>query len=284
MDSLSKLSAISTGTNRTQRSAGAIRFVVAPAFVLLLLLCASHAAAQTDYQWQNTTSGGLWSAAGNWSPTGPANGSANTADFATLTLLGNNTAHLDLPETIGSLIFGDQANAFNWTLDNNGSSGNILTLAGAATVTVNNDAASISAVLGGSSGLTVFSSALSTSNGQALNLGGASNAVLAGTLILNPSAVESFSGATTVNGGSLMLDFSNLAGPTNLINGTSVLTLGGGILAVKDNSGAAATSQTFNGTILNPGSSAISVAANGNSNALSMLRRWARSRRTPAAR
>ncbi len=125
------------------------------------LLHAGRLAAQTDYQWQVTTSGGLWSTPGNWSPSGPANGSGNTADFGTLTLPANNTVHLDAAETIGAVIFGDQGNGYSCTLDNNGSGTNVLTLAvasGTPAITVNDNAATISAVLGGTSGLAVYGS------------------------------------------------------------------------------------------------------------------------------
>ena len=197
---------------------------------------AGRLAAQTDYQWQDASSGGLWSSSGNWNPAGPASGSTNSADFSTLLLPGNNTVHLDLSETIGSLFFGDVGNTYNWALDNDGSGANVLTLGGAASITVENDTATISAVLGGSAGLSVSSLPFVTNNnGQIYNLGGPTgfpatynNIATPGTLVLNPAAVESYTGGTTVTSGVLLLDFSNLATPTNMISSGSALVVDDG--------------------------------------------------------
>lgn len=69
-----------------------------------------------------------------------------------------------------------------------------------------------------------------------------------GTLTLSGSSVNTYTGPTIVNGGTLLLDFANLATPVNLINNSSALTLGGlggGTLSIKGQAGAASTSQTF---------------------------------------
>ena len=65
-----------------------------------------------------------------------------------------------------------------------------------------------------------------------------------GVWTLNQSATNSYTGATTVNAGTLNLDFSNLAAPTNLINAVSALKLGGGTLGIIGNA-TGSTSQTF---------------------------------------
>ncbi len=233
-------------------------------------------AAQTNGVWTQTIAGGLWSAPGNWSGTNVASGTGATADFSTLILAGNDTVHLDTTNRIiGNLIFGDQNNAFNWTLDNNGSASNVLTLAasaGAPTITVSNDAATISAVLAGNQGLTLSGGPQINFDGQLFNNNYLlSNASAVGILTLNPSAAESYTGATTVNTGALAIDFANLSTPTNLINSGSALSLGNGTLTIKDQPSATATSQAFNGTTLNAGASAIAVSANGNMNAASLL-------------
>ncbi|WP_396274878.1 beta strand repeat-containing protein, partial [Hyphomonas sp.] len=73
-----------------------------------------------------------------------------------------------------------------------------------------------------------------------------------GTWSLRPSAVNTYTGATNVNGGTLLLDFVNATPATNLINVASILNLGGGTLSLL---GKATTinSQTFASTGLTAG-------------------------------
>ena len=62
---------------------------------------------------------------------------------------------------------------------------------------------------------------------------------------------NTYTGRTTVGGGTLRLDFANLATPTNLLNSTSALTLGGGTLSVLGKTGAGiATAQTLSAVTL----------------------------------
>ncbi len=127
--------------------------------------------------------GGSWAAAANWASAGLPDGVNNWADFSQQTLAANATVTLDGSHTIGNLVFGDQGNAYNWTLA--AGSGGTLTLqvsAGAPAITVNNRTATISAVLAGNQGLTT---------------GGA------GTLVLTAS--NTYSGGTTVSAGTLQL-------------------------------------------------------------------------------
>jgi fibronectin-binding autotransporter adhesin len=67
-----------------------------------------------------------------------------------------------------------------------------------------------------------------------------------GTWILNGAAANTYSGGTTVRGGTLIADFANLDTPTDLINSASALSFGGGTLAVMGKDGSA-SSQTFAG-------------------------------------
>ena len=83
-----------------------------------------------------------------------------------------------------------------------------------------------------------------------------------GTLTLTGTAASTYTGATTVNAGTMLLDFSTMTTPTNLINSASALTLGGGTLSIKGNS-SGSTSQTFASTTLKAGGSAIVVNGNG---------------------
>jgi hypothetical protein len=75
---------------------------------------------------------GLWSTTSNWGGGVVANGSGLTANFNNIDLTADRTVSLDFPRTVGNLIFGDAApaSAAGWILSNNGSSANILTLAG----------------------------------------------------------------------------------------------------------------------------------------------------------
>ncbi len=165
-----------------------------------LLLDAGSLAAQNGV-WTQPASGNSWSVTGNWLGGIVASGTDSTADFSTLDLATDNTVHLNGSFTIGNLVFGDTNPSNNWTLDNNGTAGNVLTLSATATPTIGvvNDTATISAVLAGSGGFTLFG---------------------AGTLTL--SGANTFSGATTVSGGTLNV------GGTSRISASSPLVLGSG--------------------------------------------------------
>jgi fibronectin-binding autotransporter adhesin len=75
----------------------------------------------------NATSGGLWSSPTNWSGGVIASGSGYTATFNTPSVA--NTVQLSAPYTIGGINFNDSSTTYGWTIGNNGSSSNILTLA-----------------------------------------------------------------------------------------------------------------------------------------------------------
>ena len=123
--------------------------------------------------------GGNWSAAANWSNNAVANGVSTPADFSELSLGGSATVTLNTPITVGSMTFGDQANANSWTLANGGAGP--LTLnngTNTSVIAVSNQTTTISAVLAGTNGLVKTGS---------------------GTLVLTNA--NTFSGGTTVNGG-----------------------------------------------------------------------------------
>jgi len=147
--------------------------------------------------WTNTASGGMWWSASNWSNNYIATGTNITADFSQLDVTSDNTVHLNQPNTIGSLIFGDTDtnSAAGWILDNNGSDTNVLTLAGAsAGFTVTNLGAgkqvTVSAIVAGSGGL--------TKEGP-------------GTLVLTTNTL---SGSFTINGGTVSANLPNNNGLT----------------------------------------------------------------------
>jgi fibronectin-binding autotransporter adhesin len=83
-----------------------------------------------------------------------------------------------------------------------------------------------------------------------------------GVLTLSGTAINTYTGGTTVNRGTLLLDNANLTTPTDLLNNSNILTLGGGTLTVRGKTGAFATSQSVASTTLNPGASTTRVELN----------------------
>lgn len=71
------------------------------AFAILSLVGSSLVAtavhAGTNGTWTNATTGGLWSATGNWSGGTVADGQDGIANFSTLDITADNTVHLDMP-------------------------------------------------------------------------------------------------------------------------------------------------------------------------------------------
>lgn len=69
---------------------------------------------------------------------------------------------------------------------------------------------------------------------------------------------NTYTGATTVNGGTLMLDFSAAGAPTgNIVSSSSPLALGGGVLQVRGTAGL--PTQTFASLAVNAGGSTVAV-------------------------
>ncbi len=92
----------------------------------------------------------------------------------------------------------------------------------------------------------------SGSGATALTKGGSSTWTL--------TASNGYTGATTVNNGTLKLDFS-VSNPTSIISSSSALTLGGGNLTIAGNSGG--NSQTFFSTAITAGGPAVTVTSPG---------------------
>ena len=211
---------------------------------LLLVVGALNLQAQTGV-WTNAATGGLWSNGANWLNGTVATGSGNTANFNQVDLTTDPTViHLDSARTIGNLIFGDinLNSAAGWSLDNNGTAGNILTLAGTTpSISVNplasGKVATISSVIAGTAGLTKIGSG-------ALTLGG---------------ATDTFTGGLKLNAGALTLDYNASGSPTSTLVPSQVLTLAGGTLNINGNAGTA-TSHSFSSTTISPGQSTISAA------------------------
>ena len=172
--------------------------------------------------WTNVA-GGSWPTTGNWSGGTVAGGTGNTANFNTLNLTSNATVTLDGSRTIGNLTFGDTSTSNNWLLSDG--TGGTLTLdvtTGSPSVTVNNSiTTTIDAVIAGADGLT-----------KAGN----------GTLVL--SAANTYTGATTVNAGTLVIGDNK-----ELNSGTSLTVAAAGTLQL--NAGASGGSYPSCGITVN---------------------------------
>lgn len=216
----------------------------APALALgLSLIPQLHAA---DGTWTNPATGGLWSDIGNWSGGPVVDGSGSTANFNTLDITADNTVQLDSARTLGALVFGDTttATAAGWTLSNNGSSSNILTLAGS-----------------GSSTPTITANALGTGKIStiALELAGTQGLAKAGAGELMLTGVNSYSGITTVNAGTLTLQGNASSGGSSpggtILNSTGITISQGATLKL--------TNDNTNGNSANRIADGVAITLNG---------------------
>jgi len=159
-------------------------FALASGYIASSVVSAGYST-YTNYTWINPA-GGNWSTAANWTNNAVANAIRATADFSELSMSGSATVTLNTPITVGSLTFGDQANANSWTLANGGAGP--LTLnngTNTSAIAVNNQTTTISALLAGTNGLVKTGS---------------------GTLVLTNA--NTFTKGATVNGGMLALDYN----------------------------------------------------------------------------
>jgi len=230
--------------------------------------------------WTNTLGAMTWSSTTNWLNSTVANGVDSTADFNELNLPAGLTVHLDAARTNGNLVFGDLGNAYGWTLDNNGNSANILTLAvssGTPKVTVNNQTNTISAGLAGTNGLTkagagtlTLSGANTLTNGLTVNGGSLvlqrpttnGGIYISGSMVVNSGASLTYnnSSGTTLDGGwanglTVSNGTVNVTGGAivryngfNMTGGTFNWTAGGGLYGPTINTYAASTTATIAGT------------------------------------
>ena len=213
--------------------------------IWLALLCVfgvARPALAINGTWIDTTSGGLWSATGDWSGGTIANGTDGIADFSTLNITSDDTVHLDTARTIGQLKFGDTTPSNNWILDNNGLPANILFLgvsSGSPTITVNNEITTINAVVAGLQGLTKSG---------------------AGELLL--SGNDTFTGNVGINVGTLALGNSGALGSTANAVGVSAgatLDLGGQTIGTNALT-ISGTGVSGNGALVNSSASVASFA------------------------
>lgn len=182
----------------------------------------------------SANSSGLWSDEGNWSDGAVADGSGFSANFSTIDITSDHVVSLDSARTITNLLFADTTSLTpgGWTLDNNGSVLNTLTLAGTTpTITVGTLAtgktATISAVIEGTAGLrksgtgTLVLSGVNTFTGSVSQVSGAAGS--SGTIVVTNS--KSLGNITGMNylyagGGTLKLDNSGTTADIVLNVGT----------------------------------------------------------------
>lgn len=218
---------MNTGTHYMQTSTRNLKSMLSASlgWLALLLLALSPAVSHAQNGTWNNAAGGSWANAANWSGSVIASGSGNTADFSELTLGVAPFVTLDGALTIGNLLFGDQGNAYGWTL--NPGSGGPLTLAGGTpTITVNNQTATVAPGLAGSAGLTKAGNGTLLLGGTNSYLG--TTTVSAGTLQMPAAAVS----AATVPTPLVFMSFNNTnaAGTTVNNDGSGGAAMNGGII------------------------------------------------------
>lgn len=205
------------------------------------------------YTWDADGVSPLNDGSGNWNSSGGTNWYSGasfgawgntSSDLATFGVANGAAGAI----TVGSVT----ANGILFAPPGSGSytlSGGTITLAGtnAAITTQTGGSATIGSVIAGSAGLFKL--------GQ-------------GTLTLNGSSSNTFNTAgANVFAGTLLLDFSNMSTPTDLINSSQPLNLASGTLSIKGKS-SGTTSQTFNGNIntsASPSANGITLDNNGGS-------------------
>ena len=207
-----------------------------------------------------------WNVAGNWTA-----GTGGTAP----------------PATGDSLAFG--ATTGVTTLNNDITSGSFAALTFSSTAsayTLNGNAITLTGnITNNSSNLQTINLAIATTAVRTVTTNASGNITLGGVIsgtsggitkagagTLTLTAANTYTGATTVNLGTLVLDFSAAGAPaTNIINNSansSALTLGGGILDIKFSNSATANTQRFNNLTLTASTnSKLQVTQNSNSNA-----------------
>jgi autotransporter-associated beta strand protein len=211
----------------------------------LLALCPTAARAQT-FNWDPTFTGTFTGGgSGIWDTT-TANWFNGTADVA-WPGAGNVAVFGGTSGTVTIAPGGVSADGLTFTSSGYAIGGDPLTLTGAGAITVAGTGQSVStatigSVIGGSVGLTKA---------------GTGNLVLTGA--------NTYTGATTLNGGTLTLDFNAAGAATTILNPSSGLVFGGsnragGTFAV--NGASAGTTQSVNGVTLTSGLAIISATSN----------------------
>ena len=275
---------------RRRRLARACAAITAGAAGTGAFSAGARSAQATTYYWDTTTTG-TWNTGASWSDTATTGGttgvvptSGDSAVFNQSSVSGNETVQLAGNQSITGMTFNntgttliDASTATSWTLTNG--TGGITIASTAGAVTLGNSTNIVNVALSGNQSWTNNSTANTftdvngiTNTGNttafALTLGGAGNFALQGVIsnggtvgtvgltqggtgTTTLSGANSYTGATTVNSGTLAL--------TNYFTSTtSPLVMGGGTLNL---SMSAAGNQTFGSTTFNAGLNVISAAS-----------------------
>jgi fibronectin-binding autotransporter adhesin len=203
--------------------------------------------------WTGAAGDNNWNTAGNWTGdnTPPAAGDiiAFGAQGAGSLMLNNN---MTVDTSFAGLYFNATAPAFILT-------GNEITQTGA---TIDNSLnletinLPITSTAAHSYGVAAGNTMLV--GGVISGSGGGITKIMGGTLTLTNN--NAYTGGTTINAGTLIVDYTGGAA-NNIVPSGSALTLGGGAIQIKGNS-VTSISQTVNGATVNPGLNVISVSNN----------------------
>jgi autotransporter-associated beta strand protein len=194
--------------------------------------------------------------AANWTPAALASG--DSLIFGTAGTQGTALNNNETSFTFSGIAFGATATAYTI-------GGNSFTLAGSiannspTAQQIINAPIALAATenISDAGGGTLLGGAISgTGFGIIENISG--NANNSGTVTLTNNST--YTGGTTINAGTLILDYTGGAA-SNIVPSGSALTLGGGAIQIKGNS-TTSSSQTVNGATVNPGFNVISVGNN----------------------
>ncbi|MES2920984.1 MAG: autotransporter-associated beta strand repeat-containing protein [Verrucomicrobiota bacterium] len=214
--------------------------------------------ASADNTWDGGGTTGNWNEAGflNWGGnTTPA--SPTALQFGGILQLSSNNDLFAAGTLFNGITFNAGAGAFTITGNSINLGGNVVNNSS------NNQTINLDLAMTGNRTFTTNASGNLTLGGV---VSGSFNFIKSGlgTLTINGSSASTFSAQTQVGGGTLLLDFANMATPTNLIASTNTIQAGGGELYIKGKTGVTATSQTL-GNLTQAGTafSRVTVDSNG---------------------
>ena len=141
------------------------------------------------------TNGGNWLESDNWQHGLVGQGSGVTADFSQLTLSDDVSVTLNVPITVGQLIFGDVGNNYSWNVNPGAADTLTMDATNTPAITVSNQSATITVNIAGTDGLAKLGP---------------------GTLTL--TGANTYSGGTTIDNGTISTsDFASLgSGPIQI--------------------------------------------------------------------